>query len=297
VPARASTRAALERIAGPLGLDVLAAASRPAGSHLKLRVPRVALWDRYGGSMPSGWTRWILEQRGIAFDVVYAPQLDAGNLRDKYDAIVLVDGAIPNAGGQAGAEDAGRRAESVPAEFRHMVGATTVARTVPELKRFLEAGGTVVTIGSSTSLARHLGLPVGDKLVDAQGKRLPREQFYVPGSVVRARVDTTQPAAFGLGPQVDVFFDDSPAFTVGPEAEARGVRRVAWYEGTAPLRSGWAWGQQHLDGGAAVVQAPVGAGTLYLFGPEILYRAQPHGTFKFFFNSLAASAATAQAIQ
>jgi len=28
-----------------------------------------------------------------------------------------------------------------------------------------------------------------------------------------------------------------------------------------------------------------------LFGPEILKRAQPHGTFKFLFNSLYASAA------
>ena len=115
--------------------------------------------------------------------------------------------------------------------------------------------------------------------------------------MLRVRVDTTQSAAFGMGAEADVFFDDSPAFTLGTDAAARGVKRVAWYDSARPLRSGWAWGQQHLEGGAAAVEAKVGQGTLYLFGPEILYRAQPHGTFKFFFNSLAASAAGGGAIQ
>jgi hypothetical protein len=30
----------------------------------------------------------------------------------------------------------------------------------------------------------------------------------------------------------------------------------------------------------------VGQGTLYMFGPEITFRAQPHGTFKLLFNTL-----------
>jgi hypothetical protein len=37
------------------------------------------------------------------------------------------------------------------------------------------------------------------------------------------------------------------------------------------------------------VEARVGHGRVLLFGPEILQRAQPHGTFKFFFNALFAS--------
>ena len=31
--------------------------------------------------MPSGWTRWILEQFEIPFEVVYAPRLDAEGAR------------------------------------------------------------------------------------------------------------------------------------------------------------------------------------------------------------------------
>ncbi|MEZ5011660.1 MAG: hypothetical protein R2744_08725 [Bacteroidales bacterium] len=51
-------------------------------------------------------------------------------------------------------------------------------------------------------------------------------------------------------------------------------------------RSGWAWGQDRLYGGVAIADAKVGKGSIYLFGPEILFRAQPHGTFKMFFNGL-----------
>ena len=64
---------------------------------------RIGLWDRYGGSMPSGWTRWLFEQYEFPFDVVYPQTLDAGNLNAKFDVLVFVDGAIPERAG------AGRR--------------------------------------------------------------------------------------------------------------------------------------------------------------------------------------------
>jgi hypothetical protein len=35
-----------------------------------------------------------------------------------------------------------------------------------------------------------------------------------------------------------------------------------------------------------MAQVQVGRGTLYLFGPEITFRAQPHGTFKLLFNGI-----------
>jgi hypothetical protein len=81
-------------------------------------------------------------------------------------------------------------------------------------------------------------------------------------------------------------FDNSPVMKLGPDAAAKGVRAIATFDTPTPLRSGWAWGQERLQGGVAMAEATVGKGTLYLFGPEVLFRAQPHGTFKFVFNSL-----------
>jgi hypothetical protein len=64
------------------------------------------------------------------------------------------------------------------------------------------------------------------------------------------------------------------------------LKRIAWYDTATPLVSGWALGEQALRNGLAIVEAPIGAGRLILYGPEILQRAQPHGTFKFLFNGI-----------
>lgn len=180
--------------------------------------------------------------------------------------------------------------QSIPAEFRERLGSVTVARTIPQLRQFLEAGGTILTIGSSTSLGYNTGLPIASALMEKQQdgseRPLPREKFYVPGSVLQVRVDNTNPLAYGMGDKLDVFFDNSPVFRLRPEALMKGVRPVAWFDSDRPLRSGWAWGQKYLQDGVAIAEARVGKGKLFLFGPEIAFRAQPHGTFKFLFNGI-----------
>ena len=125
-----------------------------------------------------------------------------------------------------------------------------------------------------------------EKLGGGSEQRLSRGDYYIPGSVLRMRVDNTNPLAFGLGNTVDVFFNNSPVFRLEPDAALRGVAPVAWFADTEPLRSGWAWGQHYLDGGVGVVDVTVGEGKLFLYGPEVTNRAQPHGTFKLVFNGI-----------
>lgn len=119
----------------------------------------------------------------------------------------------------------------------------------------------------------------------------------MPGSILEARVDHTHHLAFGMEERVDLFFDNSPVFKLEDTAERAGLSQVAWFDKQEPLRSGWAWGQHHLEGGAAVVEAPVGKGKLLLFGPPVLNRAQTHGTFKFFFNGLTLETAEKSAVR
>jgi hypothetical protein len=259
--------------------------SRPSGI-APVKMPRIALWDTYGGSMPSGWTRWLLEQYEIPFTLVYTPEVDAGNLRAKYDVLVLTDGAVQSSG--RGGGFGGQR--QPPENYRHMAGRITEQESAPQIRRFIEAGGEVVTIGSSTQLAYMLDVPVKNALVErtasGEERALPGEKYYIPGSLLRVAVDTTASIAWGSPSHVDVMFDESPVFRLEPDAAAKGVKTIAWFDSPKPLRSGWAWGQEFLDGGAAIVEARMGQGSLYLFGPEILFRAQPHGTFRFFFNTL-----------
>jgi hypothetical protein len=130
----------------------------------------------------------------------------------------------------------------------------------------------------------HLQLPVANALVDTSGKPLPRNRFYVPGSILSLRVDTTAALGQGMRPVTDFYYDNAPAFKLLPGAEAKGVKKIAWIDGPTPLRSGWAWGQKYLSGVTEVLQAPVGKGTLILYGPDPYFRSQPHGTFKLLFN-------------
>jgi hypothetical protein len=131
---------------------------------------------------------------------------------------------------------------------------------------------------------------VSDNLIDRQPReedaRLGNDKFYVPGSILRVAVDPTAPSATGSEDHVDVFFNNSPVFRLAPNAASRGIRPVMWFDTFKPLRSGWAWGQNYLEGGTAAFEANVGQGKVYAFGPEITFRAQPHGTFKFLFNAI-----------
>jgi len=293
IPNKPSTLAKLQKMATELGLHFESVAARPAGDALKLKPLRIGLWDRYGGSMPSGWTRFLLEKFEFPFTVVYPGKLDAGDLASKFDVLIFVTGGIPSRDPRGQVEnpmDPTPVAERIPAEYREHLGNVTVAKTVPQLKRFLEAGGTIISVGTSTSLATHAGVPIvsalTEKLPDGSERALPREKLFIPGSILQARVDNTNPLAYGVGERVDFFFDNSPVFRLKPEAALAGVKPVAWFENDKPLRSGWAWGQKYLQDGVAVIDAPVGKGRLLLLGPEITFRAQPHGTFKFLFNGI-----------
>jgi zinc carboxypeptidase len=295
VPSGVQATPILKKLADEKGLPAIAVNASPRAA-AAVRPVRVGLWDQYGGSMPSGWMRWIFEQFEFPFEVVYPQRLDAGNLNAQFDVLVFADGGIPAASATGGAAaTASRRfgnqaADDLPAEYRAMTGRVTVEKTVPQLKAFLEAGGRIVTIGNSIALARYLGLPVENQLVetgpDGQAKLLPREKFYVPASLLEVAVDTSAISAEGMENKAIVMFDESPVMRLGPDAAAKGVRKVAWFANGTPLRSGWAWGQKYLDGGVAGAEATVGKGTLYLFAPEITFRSQPHGTYKFLFNAI-----------
>ncbi len=292
IHARPATIPLLKQLAAEKGVSFAPLNSEVSLNRMSLlRLPRVAIWDQYGGSITSGWLRFIFEQFEFPYEVVFPKALDAGNLNTKYDVLILPDDAILDAATLARDSsrrrfEAQREPASVPAEYQSRLGAMTAKRTLPQLRAFVENGGTLLTIGSGSNIAYSLGLALANAVADSTGKALPRSKFYVPGSVLSVAVDTTSAIAWGMRPRVDVFFDDNPAFRLLPDAGARGIERVAWFDGAAPLRSGWAWGQQALNGATEILVAPMGKGTVVLYGPEIDFRSQAHGAFRFLFNGI-----------
>jgi hypothetical protein len=293
VPASASALPLLQRGARELGVSVHAIAKTPEGEALRIKPVRIGLYDQYGGIQPSGWTRWVFEQYEFPYELVYPQTLDAGNLRSKFDVIVFTDGAMRR-GTAAGRGGRGGFAQidpsTVPEEFRGWIGRVTEEKTMPQIKQFVESGGSVVTVGSSTSMADLLGVPVSNYLTekgpDGMDRPLSRDKFYIPGSLLRATVDNTNPLAYGMPSTVDVFFDNSPVFKLAPDAKLKNTSSVAWFDGPNTLESGWAWGEAYLDGATAVADAKVGEGRVLLMGPEVSFRGEPHATFKFLFNGM-----------
>ncbi len=246
---------------------------------MELEPVKIGLVDRYGGSMPSGWTRMILEDFEFDFELVFPPDLDAGDLSE-YDVLLFEDGMVPEEDREG---EMGIDPQTIPVEYRDRLGLLTVANSVPRVLDFVREGGAAIAIGSSANLAYHAGLPVENHLVQG-GEPLTREDYFTPGSILEMRVDHQSPLTHGYDDRVDVLFSHSPTFRIRPDAE--GVRRIGWYDSAEPLKSGWAWGQHYLEDGVGAFEADYGEGKMFIFGPKITFRSQSHGTFGFLFNGI-----------
>ncbi|MDN3205740.1 M14 family metallopeptidase [Algoriphagus sediminis] len=252
---------------------------------------RIGLFDYYGGSMPSGWVRWILEQFHYDFELIFPREIDEGNLSENYDVLLFIGPGIP--GVEASNSRYSRRqpsASEIDEKYHHMLGSITSEKSIPALQEFVENGGRIVTVGSATDLAYHFDLPVSDALIDmdSQGKTRPLsgEKYYIPGSVLEMYIDQDHPSNYGMSEKANILFNRSPVFHLTPNAVSSGVKPLAWFGEEPPLKSGWAFGQSYLKNGVTAFEAEMGEGKFYAYTPEITFRAQSHGTYKLLFNHL-----------
>jgi len=290
IPASGKAKQLLEHATVDLDVSVFTVSKRPVHLSGKIAPLRIALWDMYGGSISSGWLRWTLEQHRFPFKIIYTKEINEGDLNKKYDVILFVSGAIPALTPTDSPPKDTTKISDIPAEYRYQWGKISADTSIVALKKFMEAGGKIVTIGRSTNLAYHIKLGVTNALVEMnKGKEVPlsADKFYIPGSLLRVRIDSTLATCWGMGSGADVFFDSSPVFNLTPESVSQGkIKPVAWFDAAQPLRSGWAFGQEYLLNGVAAFEAKVGSGKLCAFGPEITFRGQTSSTFKLLFNQL-----------
>lgn len=280
IPASDVSRALVEQAVADLGLNAHAVGRAPSGDQIALKPVRIGLVDRYGGSMASGWTRWLMEQFEYPFEVVYPQDLDRGGLNDRFDVLVFASDMVPT--NLAASAQRGQPApDAIPAEFRPWLGYITAENTVPQIDAFARAGGTVVTIGSAHRMATAMGAPVQDVLTTPEGRPLPSTEFFIPGALLRVAVDNSRPLAFGAPETMDVFFNRNAGLRLTGQGKAA-VR----YPADLSVSSGWAIGPQHLAGSDAVVELPHGEGRLILLGPDVVQRAQARASLKLLFNAL-----------
>jgi hypothetical protein len=240
-----------------------ALASQGPGWH-EMKAPRIGLYKSFNANMDEGWTRWLLEQFGFGFSALRNADIQAGNLRAKFDTIVFADE-------QPRAIENGQSESAMPPEFTGGLGETGAAA----LRQFTAAGGTLVFLNRATGYAiDHLGVNAKNVLAGVAAK-----DFYCPGSLLNVKLDPSSPLSRGLPAELAIWDEASPAWeTSGPS--------VATFPDKGILASGWLLGERHIAGKTALIDARSGTGHIILFGMRPQYRAQSYLTFKLFFNAL-----------
>ena len=267
---------------------------------------RVAVYKSYVPSMDEGWTRWAIQHdanfhydsrltteaaKGGNLYPLTDREARAGNLRARYDAVVIPDQP-------ARAIFEGHRRGTMPDEFTGGMG----EEGVRALRDFVEQGGTLVCLNRASVFAiEQLKLPVRDITAG-----LKRTEFFVPGSILRIELDRTHPVAedmrqarkFGydeermtypyekVAKESIAWVESSPVFEIKDGAGAS-ARIIARYPQTGdPLLSGWLLGGERIKGKAALVEVKLGKGRIYLFGFRPQYRGQSLATYELFFNAI-----------
>jgi hypothetical protein len=262
--------ATLKEIVRQSGADVQGLSSFPTGEMYRLQTPRAGLYKSWVANMDEGWTRWVLEQYDFSYQTLTDADIRGGGLHEKFDVIILSDQS-------AGSIERGHDAENMPPQYANGLGEIGIY----QLRAFVEKGGTLVALDAATELPmRNFWMQIRD-VTDG----LPAQKFNAPGSVLRVIADIRHPLTYGARREEAIFFNNSPVFRLD---EGKGILT---YPRSNLLLSGWLEGEEYLVGQHALVEAPVGAGRVILFGFRPQFRGQMRATYKFLFNALFYSAA------
>jgi len=238
---------------------------------IEVHQPRVGVYQAWTANMDEGWTRWVLERYEFPYKTLHNSDVQAGKLRDRFDAIVL-----PDARAKEILE--GRSSKNTPEEYRGGLG----DNGWKALDEFVKAGGTLVALGDASDLLiNKLPLPVKDV-----NTTVSRDEHYAPGTIVNLQVNTTHPVGYGEAANTYGFYINSPFFEITDGFSTQKVDVVARYPNDKANASGWLRGENLQLGKAAVVTVDLNPGKVVLFGIRPQHRAQTHATFPLLFNSL-----------
>ncbi|WP_020579307.1 M14 family metallopeptidase [Actinopolymorpha alba] len=269
LPPSPQARQVLEKVADQTGVPFYGVDTAPQVRAFELKSgTRVGL-HRGANNIPGGWLMWLFEQYGINHEVVSAQDFE-GDLKDKYDVIVLPQGMTKNRiiNGLDPAKN--------PPEFSWAYGVGETGWR--KLKDFVEDGGTLLSLGNSVAgTAELLDLPIEPVLPEDE------KEFYSPGSLLNQEFDLSSPVAWGMPENWPVFFESDEAFRLEPGASSTVVSR---YPDSDVLASGWLLGEDYIKGQANIISHQVGEGYVVTYGSQVEFRTWTRGTFKLIFNAM-----------
>jgi hypothetical protein len=286
-----SAYAKLKAAVEPLGLTAVALTAAPTTPMHDVDLPRLAMYSTWGSTQEVGWVRHAFDQFEVPFDLIFKERVRQGNLRGSYDVIV-----VPNQG--RGSKGLVYDIEPRPGkplaytksdQFKSlgMYGSSEDItggmglEGVVEFRKFVEAGGTLITLGTASAFPAEFGIT---RTVEA-ARTTPA--FYAPGPIVQAEIlRPASPIFYGYTEKtIPVRWANGPLLSV-PEKDREQQVLMRFPGGDASVLSGLMRGANEIRGRPAVLDVPEGNGRVVMFATNPCYRWQNFGEFGMLFNSI-----------
>ena len=265
-------------LATEFGLQIHAGSS--PGKVLPLKPLRMGLYQPWVANMDEGWTRLIFDAWEFPYTILHDAEIRKGRLKQKYDVIVLTNISSPRI-------VKGHAEGTVPPQYVGGIG----AHGLSALYQFVRDGGTLVTLNSSCQLPiDHFKVPLRNI-----SRSFPPTEFFCPSAILKVDIDNIHPIGYGMEKTTNILFYGSPVFEFLEVDKTESNNKQEWltefqvvvcYPNSNPFMSGRLIGDHILHNKPALIEVGCGEGRIILFGFRPQNRAQPHGTFMLFFNSL-----------
>ena len=284
-PAGSEVRAAVEEF----GLTATAMTALPAVPTHDADAPRIAIYSQWSGTQDLGWYRLTFDNFGIPYDLIYKEQVKQGNLREKYEVILM---AAQNINRQAVLQAPAARPQpyqrSEKYRFLGVYGETPDmsggfgAEGVKEFARFLEAGGTLIAAAGAIRFPIEFGWARTADVEQVTGVTAQRP-------VLQAEISRPDhPVFYGYTAKtIPIKYVGGTVLRVGVADQSNILGRYAG--GDDSVLSGLMVGAEVLRQRPFAVDVPNacnGKGRVILFANNPVYRWQNHGEFNMIFNSV-----------
>lgn len=273
----------------PLGLTAVALAEKPTVASHEAALPRMAVYSTWGSTQNVGWVRYAFDQYETPYDLIFKDEVKKGGLRAKYDVIV-----VPSQGRSAKnfVFDIPMTGKPLPytktAEFptQGVYGSSPDIRGgmglagLDELRKFVEAGGTLITLGDSSAVPGEFGITPQVEVSRTS------KAFYAPGPIVTAKiVKPANPIFYGYTEPTTTVRWASTALLSLPIRDQNNVL-MSFPGGDKAVQSGLMVGASEVKDRPAIVDLPVGQGQVLMFTTNPIYRWQNFGEYRMLYNAL-----------
>lgn len=301
------TKVQADHIRNQFALDLIGSSSSPGGKQHEVVLPRVAIYHSWFNTQDEGWSRFTFEQRGIPYTSIDKDDLKAGELRKKFDVILVprmggqvsdfIYGVSSNFGPMPYTKTAEYPSHGTPDSTPDMTGGPGLDG-MHQLKLFVDGGGVLITLDNSTRMVAETGIARDLRPYEAQG-------LFHPGSFVQVKArQSKSPILYGYPELFHVFRGNGPLYQV----EKYNRNMMVMQYGTKPLKdeveytglimgmpdrkpskekkeekkdppyvlSGMVRNEQTIIGHGGIFNVPVGTGRVIAFTFDPLHRFLNH---------------------